>query len=50
VGLGRVEDEAGVTKEYIQDGTFEIQVIGERYPAKASLRPLLDPKNERVRN
>ena len=28
----------------------EIDIAGERYPAKASLRPMYDPKNERVRS
>jgi 4-methylaminobutanoate oxidase (formaldehyde-forming) len=49
VGLGPIKFKGGVTKEYIQNGNFEIEVVGIRYPAKASLRPMLDPKNERVR-
>jgi len=49
VGLGPVQNEDGVTKEYLQDGQFEIEVVGVRYPAKASLRPLYDPKNEKVK-
>ncbi len=31
------------------DGDFEIEVAGIRVPAEASLRPLYDPKNERIR-
>jgi 4-methylaminobutanoate oxidase (formaldehyde-forming) len=28
---------------------YEIEVAGIRYPATASLRPLYDPKNERIK-
>ncbi len=50
VGLGTVEHEGGVSKDYIEGGNFEIEVAGERYPAKASIRPMYDPKGERVRS
>lgn len=45
VGLGPITSAGGVTKEYLQAGNFEIEVVGERYPARASLRPMYDPKN-----
>jgi len=50
VGLGYVENEAGVSADYIKSGTYEIQIAGVRHPARASLRPLYDPKSERVRS
>jgi 4-methylaminobutanoate oxidase (formaldehyde-forming) len=50
VGLGHVENEAGVSSDYVTSGTFELEVAGVRYPARASLRPLYDPGNERVRS
>jgi len=49
VGLGYVEFEGGVDAEYIKSGRYEIEVVGERYPAKASLRPLYDSKGEKIR-
>ena len=49
VGLGYVEHEDGVTPDYIQSGGFEIQAAGERYAAKASLKPMYDPAGEKVR-
>ena len=49
VGLGYVECPEGVTAEYIAGGRFEIEIAGVKYPAQASLRPLYDPKNERVK-
>jgi len=45
-----VENEEGVPANFIADGHFEIEVAGELHPAKASLRPIYDPKNERVRS
>ena len=49
VALGYVEHEGGVTRDYLDAGGFEIEVACERYPARASLRPMYDPKSERVR-
>jgi 4-methylaminobutanoate oxidase (formaldehyde-forming) len=50
VGLGAVEKEEGVTADFIKSGSFEIEVASERYPARASLRPLYDPQHKRVRS
>ncbi|MEM7119237.1 MAG: FAD-dependent oxidoreductase [Chloroflexota bacterium] len=49
VGLGNVEYEGGVTREFLRNGRFEIEVEGVRYPAKTSLRPMYDPKGKKVR-
>jgi heterotetrameric sarcosine oxidase gamma subunit len=49
VGLGMVEDEAGIPVEVIQGGRFEINIAGSRYPARASLRPLYDPDRLRIK-
>jgi 4-methylaminobutanoate oxidase (formaldehyde-forming) len=50
VGLGSIENEGGATKAFVEEGKFEINVAGELYPARASIRPLYDPKGERVRS
>ncbi|NIW92243.1 MAG: hypothetical protein GWN20_04910, partial [Phycisphaerae bacterium] len=50
VGLGEVENETGVTADFIKSGSYEIEVAGVRYPARASLRPMYDPKGKRVRS
>jgi glycine cleavage system aminomethyltransferase T/glycine/D-amino acid oxidase-like deaminating enzyme len=50
VGLGRVENETGVTADFVKSGSYEIEVAGVRFPAKASLRPMYDPTGERVRS
>jgi 4-methylaminobutanoate oxidase (formaldehyde-forming) len=49
VGLGYVEHEEGVTAGFIKSGRYELEVVGRRYPAKASLRPMYDPKGKKVR-
>jgi len=50
VGLGSVENEQDVTVDFVKSGTYEIKVAGVRYPARASLRPMYDPKGIRVRS
>lgn len=48
VGIGFVEHKGGVSVDFIKSGVYEIDIAGERYPAKVSLRPMYDPKNERT--
>ncbi|RLA10358.1 MAG: FAD-dependent oxidoreductase, partial [Gammaproteobacteria bacterium] len=49
VGLGYIEVEDAVTKDYLESGKIEIDVGGERVSAKASLSALYDPKATRMR-
>ena len=49
VGLGYVTHADGCSNDYIASGQFEIQVAATRVAAQASLAPLYDPKNLRVR-
>ncbi len=49
VGLGYVVNEDGVTADWVKEGSYEIEIACERFPARASLRPLYDPRSERVR-
>jgi len=48
IGLGYVNHPEKVTPDYIHSGKFEIEIAGDRFVASASLRPLYDPKNERI--
>jgi glycine cleavage system T protein len=51
IGLGYVENRGeAVIAEFIQGGQFEIEVAGARLRAKASLEPLYDPENLRVKD
>jgi 4-methylaminobutanoate oxidase (formaldehyde-forming) len=51
MGMGFVEgDKDGATTDYINSGSYEIDIAGQRFPAKASLIPMYDPKGIRVRS
>jgi 4-methylaminobutanoate oxidase (formaldehyde-forming) len=50
VGLGSLENVGGVTADFVRGGSYELEVAGVRYPARASLRPLYDPHGERIRS
>lgn len=49
VGLGYVSHPEGVDADFVASGRWEIEVACERVPARASLRPLWDPKGERIK-
>jgi 4-methylaminobutanoate oxidase (formaldehyde-forming) len=49
VGLGYVRHAEAVTKDMLTAGNWEIEVAGERIPARASLQALYDPKAERMK-
>jgi glycine cleavage system T protein len=50
VGLGYVKVPAGGAGGPIGANDYEIEVAGVRHPATASLRPLYDPKSERIKS
>jgi 4-methylaminobutanoate oxidase (formaldehyde-forming) len=47
--MGYVSHDDGVTKDLLESSVFEIEVAGERYKARPSLKAFYDPKSERVR-
>jgi 4-methylaminobutanoate oxidase (formaldehyde-forming) len=49
LGLGYVREESGVTKEWIESGSWEIELAWKRYPAKVQLQSFYDPKGERIK-
>jgi glycine cleavage system T protein len=49
IALGYVNAPEGVDQAYLDAGKFELEVACQRYPARASLRPLYDPRSERMR-
>ena len=52
VGLGYVNnpiENGGVNTDYVNSGTYEIEVACERFAATASLKPMYDPRNERIK-
>jgi 4-methylaminobutanoate oxidase (formaldehyde-forming) len=49
VGLVMVEAGEPVTQAYLDAGTWDVDIAGERYPVLPSLRPLYDPGMDRIR-
>jgi 4-methylaminobutanoate oxidase (formaldehyde-forming) len=49
VGLGYVSWPQGAG-DALADERYEIEIAGVRYPARASLKPLYDPKNLRIKS
>jgi len=52
VGLAMIEgasEREFVDAAYLRDGNWEVDIAGRRYPATASLRPLYDPDNARIK-
>jgi len=51
VGLAYVWDAGAgpVTPDWVRSGDYEVDVGGDRYPVRVTLRPPYDPGNERVR-
>jgi glycine cleavage system aminomethyltransferase T len=47
VGLAMVEGDP-VDRDWLEQGDWEVDIAGRRYPAIVSLRPLYDPAMERV--
>ena len=48
VGMGYV-NQTGLRADNLDEASFEIEVAGVRYPAKASLKGFYDPAGERMR-
>jgi 4-methylaminobutanoate oxidase (formaldehyde-forming) len=49
VGLAMVEANEPIDQKWLDAGRWEVEIANQRYPAIASLRPLYDPKNEKVK-
>jgi len=49
VGLAMIEADIPIDQEWLDSGTWTVDIGGRQFPAVASLRPLYDPRNERIR-
>ncbi|MCE3285358.1 MAG: Sarcosine dehydrogenase [Steroidobacteraceae bacterium] len=51
VGLAMVEPKnvEAVDAAYLDSGRWEVEIAGRRHPVVVSLKPLYDPKNERIK-
>ncbi|MEY2754977.1 MAG: hypothetical protein RJB65_1335 [Actinomycetota bacterium] len=51
LGMGYVSNDGQpVSREWVLEGTYEIEIAGERVPARVSMAPFYDPKSERTRS
>ena len=48
VAMGYIEFDDGVSKEYINTGSYQIELMGQKHSAKASLSPFYDPKGTKI--
>jgi glycine cleavage system aminomethyltransferase T/glycine/D-amino acid oxidase-like deaminating enzyme len=49
VGLAMIEADQPITQAFLDEGRWEVDVAGTRYPAKLSLRPLYDPDMKKIK-
>ncbi len=49
VGLAMIEAGEPVNAKYFEEGTWEVEIAGKNHPAIASMKPLYDPTNEKVK-
>ncbi len=49
IGLGLFHRAEGVSKDWISEGSFEVQIAGKRYPIEVQLQPFYDPTAEIMR-
>ena len=48
VGLAMLDADEPLTQAWIDNGSFTVEIADRHYPAKVSMRPLYDPRNERI--
>jgi 4-methylaminobutanoate oxidase (formaldehyde-forming) len=49
IGYGYVRNGDGVSDAFIADGTYELVVANQAFPARVAMGPLFDPANARVK-
>ncbi|MCX5495034.1 FAD-dependent oxidoreductase [Kaistia dalseonensis] len=49
IGYGYVRNPAGVDRDYVLTGAYELEIAGERYPAEVHLDALYDPQGSKIR-
>ena len=51
VGLAMIDaGGAPVDAAYLSSGVWEVDIAGTRYPAMASMKPLYDPEQKRIKS
>jgi len=42
-------DGSTINKAYLDSGDWQVDIAGQKYPAKVSLRPLYDPSSSKIK-
>ncbi|MDH5557257.1 MAG: aminomethyltransferase family protein, partial [Alphaproteobacteria bacterium] len=50
IGYGYVRNKAGVDRDYVLSGKYELEVATQRIPCEVFMDPLYDPKMERIKS
>ncbi len=49
IGYGYVRNDEGVTRDFLEDGTYTLEAATEMVPCRLHLEPLYDPEMSRIR-
>ena len=49
VGLAMIDAKEPLDQTWIDNGTWDVDIAGKRYPAVASLKPMFDPDNTKIK-
>ncbi len=49
LGLGYVRNEAGVTREWLDSGSWDVEIAWKRFKAKIQFQSFYDPRGERIK-
>ena len=49
VGLAMIERDEDIPDDFLLSGSWEVDIVGRRYPMSLSLEPMYDPKRERIK-
>ena len=49
VGLASLQNDTGVSKSWIEEGGFDVQIAGIMYPLKVQMAPFYDPSGAIMR-
>ena len=49
LAIASITHESGVTKQFLTESSFDIEIAGQRYPARLQLGALYDPSGSRLK-
>ena len=49
VGLAMIERHEDITDDFLLRGSWEVDIVGRRYPIRVSIEPMYDPTRARIK-